>query len=57
MIEQAHRQFPGIATIGWDVTMTDDGPLIVEANDGWEISGPQDTYGGLKKRWEELYNS
>ena len=57
LILSAHRQIPDIATIGWDVTMTDKGPLIVEANDGWEISGPQDTYGGLKKRWNELRNA
>ncbi len=56
LIMNAHRQFPDIATIGWDVTMTDHGPLIVEANDGWEISGPQDTYGGLKERWNRLLN-
>lgn len=54
MIISAHRQFPDIATIGWDVTMTETGPVIVEANDGWEISGPQDTYGGLKERWNRL---
>ena len=56
MITKAHKQFPDIATIGWDVTMTDNGPLIVEANDSWEISGPQDTYGGLKERWDRLRN-
>lgn len=57
LILKAHRQFPDLQTIGWDVTMTEKGPVIVEANDCWEISGPQDTYGGLKKRWEELRNS
>ena len=56
LIVSAHRQLPDIATIGWDVTMTDEGPVIVEANDGWEISGPQDTYGGLKERWDRLRN-
>ena len=56
LLTDAHRQFPDIATIGWDVTMTDERPLIVEANDCWEISGPQDTYGGLKERWNRLLN-
>ena len=56
LIINAHKQFPDMATIGWDVTMTDSGPLIVEANDSWEISGPQDTYGGLKERWDRLRN-
>ncbi|WP_458464220.1 sugar-transfer associated ATP-grasp domain-containing protein [Paenibacillus sp.] len=56
LIINAHRQFPDIGTIGWDVTITADGPIIVEANDGWEISGPQDTHGGLKERWNRLRN-
>lgn len=54
LIINAHKQFPDIATIGWDITMTDEKPVIVEANDGWEISGPQDTHGGLKARWNQL---
>ena len=56
LIVNAHKQFPDIATIGWDVTMTDEKPVIVEANDSWEISGPQDTFGGLKERWDRLRN-
>lgn len=56
LICNAHRQFQDIGTIGWDVTITADGPIIVEANDGWEISGPQDTHGGLKERWNRLRN-
>ena len=30
------------------------GPVILEGNDDWEIGGPQDTSGGLKKRGIEL---
>ena len=53
----AHRQFPALQSIGWDVAITADGPLFLEGNDTWEIGGPQDTCGGLRKRWEELTNA
>ena len=53
----AHRQFPALQSIGWDVAITADGPLFLEGNDTWEIGGPQDTYGGLKKRWEAVRNA
>ena len=36
------------------IVITPNGPVILEGNDDWEIGGPQDTSGGLKKRWIEL---
>ena len=54
LVCNAHRQFYGFQSIGWDVAITRDGPVLIEGNDNWEIGGPQDTMGGLKKRWEEL---
>ena len=57
LVKLAHRQFYTMQTIGWDIVITDDGPLILEGNDAWEIGGPQDTSGGLKKKWIELENA
>lgn len=56
LVKNAHKQFYGIQSIGWDVVITEDGPVLLEGNDDWEISGPQDTSGGLKKKWNELVN-
>lgn len=57
MVCSAHGQFAGLQSIGWDVAIKEEGPVLLEGNDTWEIGGPQDTYGGLKKRWEELVNA
>lgn len=57
LVKQAHRQFFMIQSIGWDVVISENGPILLEGNDNWEIGGPQDTAGGLKQRWEELTSS
>ncbi len=57
LVKKAHMQFYEIQSIGWDVVLTDEGPVLLEGNDDWEISGPQDTSGGLKERWLELVNA
>ncbi len=54
LVIAAHCQFYEFQSIGWDVIVTPEGPVLLEGNDDWEIGGPQDTYGGLKKRWKEL---
>ncbi len=56
LVCKAHKQFYALQSIGWDVALTGNGPILLEGNDDWEIGGPQDTYGGLKKWWNELVN-
>ena len=56
LVTNAHLLLPEITTIGWDVAITPDGPVLVEGNDNWEITGPQDTMGGLKEKWYALHN-
>lgn len=31
----AHRQIPSMLSIGWDIAITPDGPLLLEGNDDW----------------------
>lgn len=54
LVCNAHRQFYGFQSIGWDVAITQEGPLLIEGNDNWEIGGPQDTCGGLKVQWNQM---
>lgn len=57
LVCNAHKQLYALESIGWDVVISTTGPMLLEGNDDWEISGPQDTSGGLKSRWYELRNA
>ena len=54
LVIRAHKAIINVQSIGWDVAITPDGPVLIEGNDNWEIANPQDALGGLKKRWYEL---
>jgi len=43
----AHRQFPDIYAIAWDNVITDDGVVILEGNNSWNIELPQLFCGGV----------
>ena len=36
LVRRAQRCFPELATLGWDVALTEAGPVIVEANARWD---------------------
>ena len=59
-----HSKLPGIAFVGWDVAITEDGPMIIEPNNGWGASGAEkapgiplaDTlYQPMYDAWMQLY--
>ena len=54
LIKKLHPIIFGFATIGWDIAITEDGPVIVEINWNYSLKGIQVCNGGLKPRWEEL---
>lgn len=53
IVKDAHRLFYNVHSIGWDVAFTEGGPVILEGNDNWEITGLQACNGGLRRRWLE----
>lgn len=38
-MKKYQQSFPFIKAIGWDVAITDDGPVIIEINDFWDRTG------------------
>lgn len=54
LVVRAHSALYDVKSIGWDVAFTENGPVLIEGNDNWEITGLQACNGGLKKKWIEL---
>lgn len=54
LIKTLHPIIFGFSTIGWDIAITEDGPVVVEINWNYSVKGIQITSGGFRKRWEEL---
>lgn len=46
-----HSKLDGITSIGWDIAITEKGPLFIEGNDNWELQAIQRTHGGLKNEF------
>ena len=38
LVEKLHKYFNNIHSIGWDVAITPNGPVLIEGNDNWEIT-------------------
>ena len=51
---RAHLLFYRIHSIGWDIAITEDGCMIIEGNDNWELQSFQALYGGLRSKCESL---
>lgn len=51
---KAHKFFYNVGAIGWDIAITEDGPIFVEGNDNFEITLMQACDRPLKKEWNEL---
>lgn len=55
LVVRLHGLLPGLFTIGWDVAIAEDGPAIIEANDGWEPFLSQTRRGaGMRALWDEM---
>lgn len=55
VVKRAHKALPRIASIGWDVAITTEGPVLIEGNDNYEIHSLQMCNGkGLKREWNDF---
>jgi hypothetical protein len=50
----AHELLEFVPGIGWDVAITDSGPIIIEGNDRWNLSTLQ-LFGGARDTLHQLY--
>ena len=53
MIRKFHMQLKEVHSIGWDITITPEGPCIIEGNDNWEISALQVTNHGMREEYNK----
>ena len=51
------KAMPFLKAVGWDVAITDNGPVIVEFNDNWETTGQLFIKRGWKPEIKECYAS
>ena len=50
-----HKYFPDLPSLGWDIAITETGPIIIEINAGWQTNIVQMSNLGLRKRVEEIF--
>jgi len=56
LVLDAHKLFPKLQTIGWDVAVTPEGPVLVEGNQSWDIEMLQVVHHeGFVPRFREIY--
>ena len=62
LVQRAHTLFPALPTIGWDIAVTDCGPIVIEGNFNWSVNqaqilnGKPLLSGRLLDAYEELWN-
>lgn len=54
---KAHKCFPGFFTVGWDIAITKNGPLILEGNRNWASCSFQYTDGPGKERMKKWFTT
>lgn len=47
MVVELHKLMYRSHSIGWDIAITENGPIIIEGNDRWEITLIQAVHGGM----------
>ena len=50
-----HKAMYGMPSMGWDIALTPNGPVFLEAGEDWEIGSVQCHRGGVKENFYELH--
>lgn len=56
-VKNYQARLPFLKTIGWDVAITDKGPVIIEINNWWDTTGQLFIQKGWKEQVENCYNA
>ena len=54
-VQRFQQCFPYCKAAGWDIAITDDGPVVVEGNDFWDRTGQYFIKKGWKKEIRDCY--
>lgn len=57
LITRLHGYLYGIHSIGWDIAITNSGPIVIEGNDDWDGAVPMALESNFKRRFLEMYSS
>jgi hypothetical protein len=55
LVAKLHGYLYGVHSIGWDIAITDAGPMIIEGNDDWDGAVPMALESNFKQRFLEMY--
>jgi hypothetical protein len=55
LVTELHTYLYGIHSIGWDIGITEEGPVIIEGNDDWEGGIPMSLEKNFKSRFLSMY--
>jgi hypothetical protein len=55
MAEAFHRELYGIHSVGWDLAITENGPIVLEGNDDWDGAIPMTLEEDFRDRFLAMY--
>jgi hypothetical protein len=57
LAEALHAQLPGLHSVGWDIAITEDGPVFIEGNHWWAAEMRQGREPDFKREFERLFKT